>query len=704
MPDDGKHLAILFKADDGEQIRQRLRIPQGCLLQFGPKGSYRLRQKLEYFRWLLEDQPVHEPASADVYLLDWFAPNHDTRLHQLLESHGDICLMIPGCTTGHVQVNDLRAHAPYSAHYKKCETLDAWEQLKVRPNKMPSTSRQTVMDRALDAWHHVDHLQVSKGFIEAGVCGNLDGSEDHKLCMEVATFWAELNMSEERKRIGAQVKAEVDAGRLKYFHQYKELLEDYDEHAPEGEGYEARPVAVAAVAEGEDEDEVCTDEDNGEEVSRELADADIDDIIPEPPTEADNVAAAVVTTEAGDQLSDPFQEAAIQSLRSSCTSQSIHATLAGLEAVRTLGGDGKTEELLEARLEKLLDSTKSSQSAARVFLRSRALERQHAEAARRQAAADDDRKLKQLAAEAKVLEHKVALAKVQDKEAVRDMKDNLLALKTKKDMAVQEQVQAKDVARVMALHLAACLLRTCMRHSLVPARATALRAHSEKFRKTGARHVVAPHFLTMPPFRDLQDVTFRRIGEKKLAHRYYASPSFSWELFGRQKQSQCRDPDAIHRFRRLIETSLPGYEAILGPRYPAAQLLASNQNYTDLAYIEANWRYTRLHNDDFPGLRKWPLSIAESLDLLRHGGVDSSALPVFAQDHAVGASASSSSSSGGAAACGAGTGTKSGGALSAVASPHTAAAVSGGVLLPPASGGAVRVGRVLPASFAVEKK
>ncbi len=42
-PRDGKELAILFKAKgSGERIREDLHVPEGVLLQFQERGSYRL--------------------------------------------------------------------------------------------------------------------------------------------------------------------------------------------------------------------------------------------------------------------------------------------------------------------------------------------------------------------------------------------------------------------------------------------------------------------------------------------------------------------------------------------------------------------------------------------------------------------------------------------------------------------------------------
>ena len=49
----GKRLAVMFKGV-GTRLREELVTPPGVLLQFGPKGSYRSEQNLEYYKWLVE--------------------------------------------------------------------------------------------------------------------------------------------------------------------------------------------------------------------------------------------------------------------------------------------------------------------------------------------------------------------------------------------------------------------------------------------------------------------------------------------------------------------------------------------------------------------------------------------------------------------------------------------------------------------------
>merc|ERR1712051_201685 len=108
-----------------------------------------------------------------------------------------------------MQVEDTHAHAPYSKFYKRQETEDAYEQLQVRPDKLPSTSRQTVMDRALLAWSQVDHTSCSHGFVVNGIANALDGSEDAELSEDIVGFWLGLKMSEVREGVRAEVEEAV---------------------------------------------------------------------------------------------------------------------------------------------------------------------------------------------------------------------------------------------------------------------------------------------------------------------------------------------------------------------------------------------------------------------------------------------------------------------------------------------------------------
>ena len=57
-------------------MREKLdHIPEGVLVQFGPKGSYRLSHTLDFYEWLVE--PATSVQTAELYLHDYYAPNLD---------------------------------------------------------------------------------------------------------------------------------------------------------------------------------------------------------------------------------------------------------------------------------------------------------------------------------------------------------------------------------------------------------------------------------------------------------------------------------------------------------------------------------------------------------------------------------------------------------------------------------------------------
>ena len=107
--------------------------------------------------------------------MDWFAPNLNEDLDDIIEGRGHGCLRIPGCVTGHVQVPDTHLHGPLSAKVKKRELLANAIQLRRSPRKLPCTDRQTMVDRADAAFDECNHDRVSQGFVEVGIASDLFG-------------------------------------------------------------------------------------------------------------------------------------------------------------------------------------------------------------------------------------------------------------------------------------------------------------------------------------------------------------------------------------------------------------------------------------------------------------------------------------------------------------------------------------------------
>ena len=106
----------------------------------------------------------------------------------------------------------------------------------MRPDKLPSTSRQTVMDRAAAAWGQVDHESCSRVVVSNGITNSLDGSEDAELTDGVVGFWHDLRMSEVRETVRAEVEQAVSQGQVSRFEEYHLLFEPYPAHAVLQEG------------------------------------------------------------------------------------------------------------------------------------------------------------------------------------------------------------------------------------------------------------------------------------------------------------------------------------------------------------------------------------------------------------------------------------------------------------------------------------
>ena len=183
---------------------------------------------------LLSAMILHRSSAAGLFTfsLDWFAPHLDPSVDALINGAGHAVLRVGGHLTGLVQVEDTHAHGPMTKICKKQASFEAYEQLTLRPDKLPSTLRQTVLDRALGSWRAVDHAACSRGLVSNGIANKLDGSEDEALTLEVTEYWAEVQMHRLRAKVMDEVAKLVADGTVSFFEDYKSILEAYDAHNP----------------------------------------------------------------------------------------------------------------------------------------------------------------------------------------------------------------------------------------------------------------------------------------------------------------------------------------------------------------------------------------------------------------------------------------------------------------------------------------
>ena len=638
-PEDGKEIAILFKASGrGVRIRPTLRTPPGVLLQFQEKGSYRLEDVLEYLEWIVDRSRLRanaaegEPASSQrrvVYLLDWFAPHLDPAVDDLVHRMGHAVLRIGGHLTGLVQVEDTHCHGPMTTIYKTRESREAYEQLLVRPDQLPSTSRQTVMDRALDAWMQVNHFSASKGFVSNGITNALDGSEDDILSSDVADFWTALDMPAVRLRAKDEVAEAIASGKVACFEEYVKILEKYDRHAGLTEGQEAFGVEIRGDDEEESGAETIPDADVADDHTAGLepcasvlaARTPRREVAGAQDAGAQASEEAVITVTPRKSGSEPNRDSAMpahlsdESVRKDLATplaKKKSATSAALDACVSAGGDPDLERQLRSRLRTLSAAEARINSPARIHVHAMHLERrQNVDMARAECKAYDAAE-KAAAITLKLRQAEAQVAKSMGKKAAAEAK--MMHETAKSERAEQLRLRAKANAETdrLRLHFAAYLVGRVQKYmgdttagSERVARAAKC-AESAAKRRTGLARIDTPIFWeaktaglkALVPSGQLVRLRAKR-------EVYWASADFAFELFGKDNTDL---DEPLVRLRRLIERTMPKYFVVLGSRYGVDALMAESGGILDLAFVGANWRYTQVVTAKMyrVGLCDWP--------------------------------------------------------------------------------------------------
>ena len=340
-------LAICFRHGglEAKGVTRSVLPRRGGLVQWAPKGSHRLAQVLQYLKWAVVDEhgipqkPVSTVVPCDdpearararaaagslaevrhlVVVLDWFAPHLDEQVDEVLEAHDVACLRIAGGLTGDVQVCDTHRHGPLTSNYRTLEGRDAQTQMRMRPSKMPSFSRQHVWDRSLHAWAETSTgVEGRLEWIQNACLNALDGTEDGKIGQDLLSIWTHLGMSAIRDQLREEIRDEVQAGRLHSFWQFHDILESYDEHPGLIEGMEDAEVHV------HDDDDADSDEDDDD--TPDDAKKERDDMQDLPSEAASSLGPGV-------SLADGSCPSALCVHESSVCSAGVESTIAGVES------------------------------------------------------------------------------------------------------------------------------------------------------------------------------------------------------------------------------------------------------------------------------------------------------------------------------------------------------------------------------------
>ena len=668
-------LAVLFRHEGAEDSRvtRSVRTYGSGLVQWAPKGSYRLQHVLDYMRWAIIDkhaipeqpQAVTEPdaSSADseaapaqakerhlMVVLDWFAPHLDERVDELLRDAGAGCLRIGGGLTGDVQVPDTHRHGPLTSSYRAMETRDSQVQLRLRPSKLPSFSRQHVFNRSKEAWAQTSAgADGRKEWIQNACLNALDGSEDGLIQRDLVGVWMHIGMPNIREQLREEIQSEVQAGRLHSFWQYTELLESYDDHPGLIEGMEDAEEYVHDDDDGGDDEDGGNDDDGAPDASmrerrdlEELPDAAKDDTgaslcggasredtgaslcgggstpgtTSAPAAGASSLAEPVVST-----LPKDLQDKAEAELRKDERAKQMKA-LSDAAAILRQAGDTTHAQVLDDRVHAILRAEKSVCDSTRLFLTARSLQRAEAEAREREEAEREDARKQELDAMYRLAKEEAAAKRAVAGAAREENRRKLLEADTKRKALKDEAEMHKANLLYAQQHLAADLVRRANRFlhqsKLGSARVAALRLRMK--RVVGTKEGNAATRAILDPAwaghaRDGYVVITPLIGRvtrKDKAKQEWASERTARAVFGGRDPKEAKSAEAIwSRLSKLIGEIAPGYDhKLFKGCHLADDLLDRYNRNVDLCIVSALQRYCLVTTEEeFPCIiRDWPWS------------------------------------------------------------------------------------------------
>ena len=549
-----------------------------------------------------------------LYLLDWFAPHQSQLLKDIVAEAGHAILLIGGHLTGLVQVEDTHLHGPMTMYYKRRETASAMQQLRIRPDKLPSTCRQTVMERAYDSYMDVDHSRCSHGFVANGIANALDGSQDCELTPDVLPFWMELDMPSVRRRIMAEVDEALSHGRVTRFEDYVTLLEEYKYHKAFSEGQEAFGVEVRADG-AIVEEPPMSDASDGEETGAcdARGEASEEDGGAEPRGDPDPHAPVEERPVATEDDEDVQHVKAAHTTIEAAVQQEQTALQAALVAVQSVGGSEHTTMLLSNRLEALARRTKGMTSDLRARAHALQMQRHEEILVLREADKAREAEEKKLKAEIALRKKDAEIARSAGVAAAAEARQKLLDLEARKRAEKARKETEKERESLLRTHYAAHLAEGLQRY-LYDADKGAGR--SARLRTVVAKHIAKRRGevrVGVPMFWGESNVGLRNVthvphGKRRRGTQgadVHASPSLSDLLF---KSGIIGGHEPKYAFKRLLQALCPMYFDLFHVRYGMETLLTDSRHNLDLAFVAAVWRYTHVVGKEQYrfGVDAWP--------------------------------------------------------------------------------------------------
>ena len=236
------------------RVLKELNVPAGVPVIFthSPSGSYNAEAFLEYLDQLLPHWTPERAAAADygILLMDSYEVHKMKEVRELAWERGFIVVLHEGGITGITQWNDLDCHGPFEARLIALEEDDFNKQLELRPGRVPTRQRQTLLSDCAAIWatfahHHATAQSAVRSGLGCALPDRLpDGrfehwaSEDHMITRDARDFWDDNSMPVLRAEILGKVYAAVQSGALTSWDQVPDYFpppDDPHDAACEGE-------------------------------------------------------------------------------------------------------------------------------------------------------------------------------------------------------------------------------------------------------------------------------------------------------------------------------------------------------------------------------------------------------------------------------------------------------------------------------------
>ena len=182
------NLEFIFK---GVGKRVKLNVPNNVSVQWDPKGSYRLEHVLKFIEKVPAQACPLFPGKRKIFTLDDYSAHLHPEVKKALKKKGYFLVILPGCITGDLQVNDTDVHHTLKSSIREKESLLMIERLQENPGQIPSPNRDEIMQKS---WSDtIAIIDVHSTFKRNGLTIKLDGSEDYIVSSRMkALIWDKM--------------------------------------------------------------------------------------------------------------------------------------------------------------------------------------------------------------------------------------------------------------------------------------------------------------------------------------------------------------------------------------------------------------------------------------------------------------------------------------------------------------------------------